>query len=321
MAAPLYKYQTQIVDENGNVLGTVATPLVTSGGGGGGGGASTIADGADVNAGAIADAVVAAGAAGSLSAKFRALSRDTGALTESAPGTDTASSGLNGRLQRIAQRITTLLAVFPTTIDTNSGNKSASTLRVVLATDQVAMTNAQPVTPSATEVHLGSVGGTTLLAAGTMTRTSDTNVYTAGDGVTTATSSASAMSVTNAARVAAGSGIIFGGRFSMNSTTTTLAQFRGWIYQGTPSAIPNDNAAFAAAVHADYLTLVGTFTADLTIGIVGSDGTSVPIVLSRPNMAYKLASGTSLTVILEARAAYVPTSAEVFRLVLDTVQD
>ena len=33
----------------------------------------------------------------------------TGSLTESAPATDTASSGLNGRLQRIAQRITSLI--------------------------------------------------------------------------------------------------------------------------------------------------------------------------------------------------------------------
>lgn len=33
----------------------------------------------------------------------------TGALTEAAPATDTASSGLNGRLQRIAQRLSTLI--------------------------------------------------------------------------------------------------------------------------------------------------------------------------------------------------------------------
>lgn len=35
-----------------------------------------------------------------------------GSLTETAPATDTASSGLNGRLQRIAQRITSLVAIF-----------------------------------------------------------------------------------------------------------------------------------------------------------------------------------------------------------------
>jgi hypothetical protein len=34
-----------------------------------------------------------------------------GSLTETAPGSDTASSGLNGRLQRVAQRLTSLLAL------------------------------------------------------------------------------------------------------------------------------------------------------------------------------------------------------------------
>ena len=36
-----------------------------------------------------------------------------GSLTETAPATDTASSGLNGRLQRIAQRLTSLIALLP----------------------------------------------------------------------------------------------------------------------------------------------------------------------------------------------------------------
>lgn len=40
-----------------------------------------------------------------------------GALTETAPASDTASSGLNGRLQRIAQRITSLIALLPTALD------------------------------------------------------------------------------------------------------------------------------------------------------------------------------------------------------------
>lgn len=71
----------------------------------------------------------------------------TGAVLEAVPANDTASSGLNGRLQRIAQRLTTLLAVFPITIAVNSGNKDASTLRVVLATDQPALTSKLLVTP------------------------------------------------------------------------------------------------------------------------------------------------------------------------------
>lgn len=44
----------------------------------------------------------------STSANQTTLNTRVGDLTEPAPGTDTASSGLNGRLQRIAQRLTSI---------------------------------------------------------------------------------------------------------------------------------------------------------------------------------------------------------------------
>lgn len=56
----------------------------------------------------------------------------TGALNESAPASDTASSGLNGRLQRIAQRLTSLIGLFPTAL---GGTTSANSLPVVLSSD------------------------------------------------------------------------------------------------------------------------------------------------------------------------------------------
>lgn len=59
-----------------------------------------------------------------------------GSLTETAPATDTASSGLNGRLQRIAQRLTSLIALFPSSIGTKA---SADSLAVVIASDQAAI--------------------------------------------------------------------------------------------------------------------------------------------------------------------------------------
>lgn len=46
-----------------------------------------------------------------------------GSLTEAAPASDTASSGLNGRLQRIAQRITSLIALLPTALGGSGGLK------------------------------------------------------------------------------------------------------------------------------------------------------------------------------------------------------
>src|SRR6202008_4042178 len=74
-------------DGNGpHVLdGTPMGRTATGTGGGGGGGAVTVADGADVTQGAIADAVVAAGAAGPLSAKLRRLTTDLAALLAKLP--------------------------------------------------------------------------------------------------------------------------------------------------------------------------------------------------------------------------------------------
>lgn len=67
-----------------------------------------------------------------------------GALTETAPATDTASSGLNGRLQRIAQRLTSLIALLPASL----GQKTmANSLAVTVASDQSAVpTSSQAAT-------------------------------------------------------------------------------------------------------------------------------------------------------------------------------
>ena len=46
-----------------------------------------------------------------------------GTVTETAPATDTASSGLNGRLQRIAQRLTSLIALLPAALGSGGGLK------------------------------------------------------------------------------------------------------------------------------------------------------------------------------------------------------
>lgn len=82
-----------------------------------------------------------------------------GTLTETAPGTDTASSGLNGRLQRIAQRITSLIALLPAALGQTT--KSAS-LPVTIASDQDTLA----VSPRA---NTAGTGGTTpykLIATG-----------------------------------------------------------------------------------------------------------------------------------------------------------
>lgn len=56
-----------------------------------------------------------------------------GAVTETAPATDTASSGLNGRLQRIAQRLTSLVTGIGTLA--YGAGTAAGALRVTIASD------------------------------------------------------------------------------------------------------------------------------------------------------------------------------------------
>ncbi|MGX9144971.1 hypothetical protein [Mesorhizobium sp. 128a] len=64
-----------------------------------------------------------------------------GDVTEAAPASDTASSGLNGRLQRIAQRLTSLIALIPAALGQGT---MAQSMRVVVASDQSSV----PVTPA-----------------------------------------------------------------------------------------------------------------------------------------------------------------------------
>lgn len=62
------------------------------------------------------------------------LDARTGSLTETVPATDTASSGINGRLQRIAQRLTSLIGLLPASLGPKAGSASLS---VVPASDAV----------------------------------------------------------------------------------------------------------------------------------------------------------------------------------------
>lgn len=66
-----------------------------------------------------------------------------GAVAETAPASDTASSGLNGRLQRIAQRLTSLIALLPTALGQGT---MATSLKVVLPSDQSTLPVAQAAT-------------------------------------------------------------------------------------------------------------------------------------------------------------------------------
>jgi len=145
-----------------------------------------------------------------------------GPVNETAPATDTASSGLNGRLQRIAQRLTSLIALLPTAL--GQGTMSQS-LKVVLPSDQSTL-NVNQVS-AAYDVAL------------TITRPANTTAYTAGDtvgGALTFSSigpSASAIMITSAQL-----------ELDISAIPSGMTSFRLYLYNVTPPSATADNGAW-----------------------------------------------------------------------------
>ena len=95
-------------------------------------------------------------------------STGVGSLTETAPTTDTASSGLNGRLQRIAQRLTSLIALLPTALGGGGGLKvdgSGTALPVsgtfYQTTQPISVASGQVVAGAEADGHSATLGLTT----------------------------------------------------------------------------------------------------------------------------------------------------------------
>lgn len=81
-----------------------------------------------------------------------------------------------------AQQPTNLLQVGSTAVDTNSGNKSAGTVRVVIATDQPQLTNKLLVTPDANSpFNVAQINGVTPLMGAGNTGTGSPRVTIATD--------------------------------------------------------------------------------------------------------------------------------------------
>ena len=94
------------------------------------------------------------------------------------------------------------------------------------------------------ESFLGAIGGRTTTVQSSFTRPADTTAYAIGDSVSDSTTAPSIITFANAARVAAGSGIVVGARLAKSTNVITNASFRLWLFTAT-SANTNDNAALS----------------------------------------------------------------------------
>ena len=103
---------------------------------------------------------------------------EIGSLTEAAPSSDTASSGLNGRLQRIAQNITSLIAKFTTTA--NGLKVDGSAVTQPTSSGQLPVSLGAKTTANSMAVNIAS--DQTVSVSGTIT-TTNASVGTTGSAV------------------------------------------------------------------------------------------------------------------------------------------
>ena len=83
-----------------------------------------------------------------------------GIVTETAPATDTASSGLNGRMQRIAQRLTSLIALLPAALGAGGGLKVDGSGTALPVSGTVSTGLSQPLTDTQLRATPVPVSGT-----------------------------------------------------------------------------------------------------------------------------------------------------------------
>lgn len=231
-----------------------------------------------------------------------------GATNESAPGTDTAASGLNGRLQRIAQNITSAIthlstlagaiassrmAVNPISgqagVAAGSGSASATTQRVLLATDDPVAAVITGISPTCTT---------------SITRPSDSTDYAAGDAIAASTPAVGGQTWSNAARASGKTVILTDLIVTSSAVAATPLSGEVWIFDSSVTAVA-DNAALAFS-DAEAQTLVGIVPFSLALGVNNSH-----CHVQNLNIVITTVGSADLRFLVKATNAYDPTSGEV----------
>ena len=264
----LYVQLTAVSSGSVNVVATVSDShyqVASSGGGGGGGGDASAAN-------------------------QQTQITQLGSLTETAPTSDTASSGLNGRLQRIAQRLTSLLSLFPSSLGQKT---SANSLAVTLASDQTSVI----------------IKENTFTVSASFNRPADTVQYSVGDALS---SSTSAGTQTTFSTVGAANQSIIIEKISIVSSNkgATLPQIQVWISGASmASATVNDNAALVMDLT--------SFTKDVnlvTLLELSTTSATTRMAVTNLRLPTSLDASGNLYAIFSFLNNYTPANSEAFKI-------
>lgn len=153
------------------------------------------------------------------------------------------------------------------------------------------------------------------VVAAVLTRPADTTAYASGDLIANSTTAGSVVPL-EFKFAARGQGIasrVRRVRVVTSSTSVTNASFRVHIFCASPTVANGDNGALSASLAAKYIGQV-----DVTVNQAFTDGA---FGSATTDMLFQTLSGSSLFGLLEARAAYTPTSAGTFTVALEMEQD
>jgi hypothetical protein len=210
-----------------------------------------------------------------------------GSLTEIVPNTDTASSGLNGRLQKVAQNITNLISKFPSSLGSNGGLKIE-----------------------------GVSGGTPIPISGTITTTLSNGVLVSPTITISATPDYSVADciggiITLSNVISVANGVSKFDSLSISDKSGTAPQFSMYFFKDTPTGgtytdnLPivwgaNDASNFLGRINVgalDYKTISGvSFATLLVIGqLQTSVNTNVYVIISADS-PYNANSTSDLTI-------------------------
>lgn len=153
------------------------------------------------------------------------------------------------------------------------------------------------------------------IASNSLSRPADTNIYASGDLVAdnVTAGSVTPFSFAGAVRAVGGVARIERVRMLKSSAGLTNAQFRVHFFNAAPQSLQAGDNGVLSCAKAGY---VGFADVTLTQAFTdGAQGSGVPSTFTP--ITYKIAVGTTLYALIEARGAYTPVSGETLQLQIE----
>lgn len=153
----------------------------------------------------------------------------------------------------------------------------------------------------------------------TFTRPGDTTTYSIGDLVANSVTAGSVVAMQFQVDLMSAKGKVRRARIAKSGAVLTLSQFRLHLYSSAPTCANGDNGAWSTTI-SGYL---GSLSLGAAMGRAFTDGAED---IATPDAGVEVifnnlpGPGAVIYGLLEARAAYVPASAEVFTVTLEIAQ-